>query len=161
VLRPYAVARPPSAPERTVQLGNLSIRLVILPHDIAAHGDVRVAWYEFKSAIRGLLAGDGRRRFEGPSQHYHITNPYHAVSVTPCPVACSFARRLRGRRFLSREAPQLPLPGCPLANCQCAYKHHDDRRRKLRRDWDRMERPQSWSGPERRQTHGRRVTDLP
>ncbi len=54
---------------------------------------------------------------------------WHAVSVKPCPGACSVADAGRNRRWLSREAPMLPLPGCTRPEkCCCTYQHHEDRR---------------------------------
>ncbi|MGH9644070.1 MAG: hypothetical protein ACRD3Q_16810 [Terriglobales bacterium] len=117
-------------------------------------------WHSFKSAVRGLL-GTETRRFAAGARHYHLTNPYHSVSVIPAADACEAARDLRGRRFLSHEAPQLPLRDCPHKGCRCHYKHHDDRRKKRRRTTDRFESSRPWSGVERRRSHGRRVTDLP
>ena len=43
----------------------------------------------------------------------------------------------KNRRWLSREAPLLPLPGCTRPDtCQCTYNHHDDRRAASRRAED-------------------------
>jgi hypothetical protein len=54
---------------------------------------------------------------------------WHAVSVKPGPGACSVADTGRDRRWLSREAPALPLPGCTKPEkCRCTYLHHQDRR---------------------------------
>ena len=54
---------------------------------------------------------------------------WHAVSVKPGPGACSVADTGRDRRWLSREAPVLPLPGCTEPQkCRCTYRHHEDRR---------------------------------
>ena len=54
---------------------------------------------------------------------------WHAVSVKPGPGACNVADTGRDRRWLSREAPMLPLPGCSKpASCRCTYQHHQDRR---------------------------------
>ncbi len=54
---------------------------------------------------------------------------WHAVSVKPCPAACPTATSGRDRRWLAREAPQLPLPGCTRPDtCCCTYQHHEDRR---------------------------------
>jgi hypothetical protein len=64
------------------------------------------------------------------------SSPYHAVAVVPGPRACAAAEALRDRRFLSREAPALPLPGCDCGRCQCRYEHFDDRRKGLRRAHD-------------------------
>ncbi len=53
--------------------------------------------------------------------------PYHAVSVVPGVQHCGACLRLEGLRFLSGEAPRLPLPGCDV-RCRCIYQHHRDRR---------------------------------
>ena len=37
------------------------------------------------------------------------------------------------RRFLSSEAPLLPLAGCTEQYCQCRYVHYEDRRERDRR----------------------------
>lgn len=69
---------------------------------------------------------------------------WHAVSVKPGPGACNIADNGRDRRWLSREAPMLPLPGCTNPDrCGCTYKHHDDRRSMDRRaeDTDAFARP--------------------
>jgi hypothetical protein len=58
---------------------------------------------------------------------------HHAVSVVPGPRCCDEARRLRGQRFLSREAPQLPLKACGRTDCTCRYEHYQDRRGNPRR----------------------------
>jgi hypothetical protein len=63
-------------------------------------------------------------------------SPYHAVTVVPGARACAAAQALRDRRFLSRQAPPLPLPGCDSGRCQCRYEHFDDRRKGLRRAHD-------------------------
>ena len=48
--------------------------------------------------------------------------------------ACNAAVSGKNRRWLSREAPLLPLPGCTRPDtCQCTYNHHDDRRAASRR----------------------------
>lgn len=55
-------------------------------------------------------------------------NPYHCISIRSPKGACEAAKQLMGKRFLSREAPPLPLPNCTAKHCQCRYAHHDDRR---------------------------------
>lgn len=53
-------------------------------------------------------------------------NPFHAVTVHG---QCDAARPLAGRRFLSKDAPTLPLAGCDEpGGCTCVYRHHPDRR---------------------------------
>ncbi|MGH8249479.1 MAG: hypothetical protein ACREVI_02080 [Steroidobacteraceae bacterium] len=62
---------------------------------------------------------------------------WHAVSVKPCGTACNAAVSGKNRRWLSREAPMLPLPGCTQPDtCRCTYQHHDDRRARSRRSDD-------------------------
>ena len=87
---------------------------------------------------------------------------WHAVSIVTTPSSCHTARELRAVRFLSNEAPRLPLPTCGAGSlCPCAYKHYDDRRGKPRRaeELTGFRRPVSGSA-ERRQARGRRSTDF-
>lgn len=59
---------------------------------------------------------------------------WHAVSVAASGNGCAAARMLQRARFLSAEAPTLPLNGCGHPqSCRCFYKHHDDRRAQPRR----------------------------
>lgn len=57
-----------------------------------------------------------------------LARRFHGVTVRPGLVCCQAAQALTGRRFLSQEAPALPLPGCDQKTCQCAYSHFRDRR---------------------------------
>ena len=54
--------------------------------------------------------------------------PYHAVSIHPGTSVCQPAKELLHKRFLSGEAPLLPLAGCTAQRCRCVYQHHSDRR---------------------------------
>lgn len=68
---------------------------------------------------------------------------WHAVSVVTKTGGCGASRAIRQQRFLSAEAPRLPLVGCSNPEgCTCAYKHFDDRRVQTRRkeDLDGMRR---------------------
>ena len=56
------------------------------------------------------------------------STPYHAVSIKFGPNACTHARELEGKRFLSGAAPRLPLPECDVLDCKCRFVHHADRR---------------------------------
>lgn len=53
---------------------------------------------------------------------------YHAVSIEFSGNACSAAKELEGRRFLSSAAPKLPLADCDVLECNCRFVHHKDRR---------------------------------
>jgi hypothetical protein len=84
---------------------------------------------------------------------------WHAVSVKPGAGACEAATSGKGRRWLSREAPALPLAGCTRPDrCSCKYQHHDDRRAGPRRadDMDAFVRPAKMAS-ERRRLRDRRA----
>ena len=73
---------------------------------------------------------------------------YHSVAIryygnAACPAVRQFAIQptvstqtplfLETQRFLSSEAPLLPLVGCTETSCQCRYVHYADRRDRDRR----------------------------
>ncbi len=70
---------------------------------------------------------------------------------------------LQGQRFLSREAPPLPLKNCPNGNCECLYQHYDDRRATPRRARDLGVAIDGWTETDLRalKGRGRRKTDKP
>jgi hypothetical protein len=90
-----------------------------------------------------------------------IPKKWHAISVDAKALSCMMAQDLRKKRFLSKEAPALPLEGCTKrSNCLCTYKHHDDRRSKSRRDSEAgISSNASGHGAERRTSRGRRSDD--
>jgi len=53
---------------------------------------------------------------------------FHGVTIQPCSQPCAAVAALADRRFLPEHAPPLPLAGCDQRQCQCAYRHHSDRR---------------------------------
>jgi hypothetical protein len=73
--------------------------------------------------------------------------------------ACHAARACKGKRYLSSEAPKLPLADCNASICACRYRHFDDRRAGARRAEeagpDAKRRPAS----DRRTKKGRRAED--
>jgi hypothetical protein len=90
-------------------------------------------------------------------------HPFHAVSIGPAPDSCAVAQSLRSLRFLSEEAPSLPLVNCNAAQCQCRYMHYPDRRGGTR---DRRLGPveesdesEFWSLRNRRSFLGRRLAE--
>lgn len=63
---------------------------------------------------------------------------WHAVSIVGKLGVCEAAAALRRTRFLSKDAPRLPLPECTSPErCHCVYAHYTDRRSSLRRGVDR------------------------
>ena len=102
---------------------------------------------------------DAQVRTSGrPVEHRRIGNPYHAVSIETGLRCCEAARELERHRFLSTEAPMLPLEGCTQSRCQCRYTHHDDRRSQRDRRVQ-FPNPHAVRNGERRRSIGRRITD--
>ncbi|MBL8272140.1 hypothetical protein [Steroidobacter sp.] len=111
------------------------------------------------SGLFGAAVKKAPKAHSSPQRAPTTNNAYHAVSVMPGPNACAAAYRFSGQRFLSLQAPRLPLPSCDAAACNCRFKHHKDRRAGPRRNSDVGMVTASFSGNERRLKRGRRVTD--
>ena len=101
-------------------------------------------------------------------QHIHVTNPWHAVGISTGVSCCKASVFLRETRFLSSQAPPLPLQGCTLPrSCVCKYKHFSDRRSGPRRATESelfqnalsRHTAAAWTSQERRGRGGRRATD--
>ncbi len=61
-------------------------------------------------------------------------SPYHAVAIHCTNNSCEAARNVQYERHVSAEAPLLPLAQCDRPDeCECRYKHYDDRRGDARR----------------------------
>ncbi|MEH6589777.1 MAG: hypothetical protein V7746_05965 [Halioglobus sp.] len=58
------------------------------------------------------------------------TRPFQAASITSngSKCSCDAVKQIEGSRFLSREAPLLPLQDCTSPNCTCSYTRYRDRR---------------------------------
>ena len=91
-----------------------------------------------------------------------LRTPWHAVSIVSSAAYCATAMGLLGTRFLSKEAPRLPLMGCLMgSDCRCSYQHHEDRRVLLRRAPDLWNPAHTrYVREERRRERGRRGADL-
>jgi hypothetical protein len=89
------------------------------------------------------------------------TQPWHAVAIVGRGTCCAALDSYRGARFLSGQAPRLPLANCdrPQA-CACTYRHYPDRRTEQRRDSD-AGAPMGSAKPaaEKRSSRGRRASD--
>ncbi len=86
----------------------------------------------------------GYRKVKRTTRIQPNAHPYCAVSIQSLAGACKSARQLGEQRFLSAEAPPLPLPGCTTKDCRCHYQFYDDRR----------------AGDERRITHPQFAEDF-
>jgi hypothetical protein len=97
----------------------------------------------------------------GVSPAARRSTPWHAVTVVTGPSCCEAARALPPTRYLSRDAPRLPLADCMSPGaCSCSYKHFVDRRGLPRRKDDLSGlRRGLHSGTERRTVRGRREDD--
>jgi len=60
---------------------------------------------------------------------------WHSVSIIRGRQPCAAVVQLNGQKWLSAQAPQLPIKGCDK-QCECRYRHHDDRRSADRRETD-------------------------
>jgi hypothetical protein len=93
-----------------------------------------------------------------------ILNKYSSVSISCGGDACPSAAAVAGTRYLVSDAPDLPLPGCKSATCNCGYVHYRDRRSFLsnRRGNSRLENGPSREGAknERRLGEDRRLLTL-
>ncbi len=90
------------------------------------------------------------------------TSPFHAVEIRCTKNACQAAKDTCGERYLSAEAPLLPLDQCDQPDrCQCRYQHHKDRRVDSRRGTEAGLPTQSDpERVERRHAKGRRAEDI-
>jgi len=58
---------------------------------------------------------------------------FRGVEIRTRSGACRAAHALVGRRFLSKNAPALPLPECSAEHCSCTFSKLADRRTEGRR----------------------------
>jgi hypothetical protein len=87
-------------------------------------------------------------------------NRWSAVSIVCTSASCAAAQALKGQRYLSADAPRLPLSDCTSAEtCPCVYRKHPDRRAGPRRETDTIGLRRPSTAPERRSSRGRRSTD--
>jgi hypothetical protein len=88
-----------------------------------------------------------------------LSHLFHGIAIETGERPCDAARDMVGQRFLSEEAPRLPLDDCDCASrCGCVYRHFSDRRTEVRRDAD-MGLPHRHVPHDKRDGTGRRVTD--
>ena len=106
----------------------------------------------------------GINKSKSPASHAlpaRESNDWHAVAIKPKGQCCEAVQARRSARFLSKEAPRLPLAECNTSDtCTCVYKHHADRRAQPRRHAERDGlRRGGKVDQERRLTPDRRRTD--
>lgn len=100
-----------------------------------------------------------RRKTADRKPAARVTHLYHGIAIEPGERYCAAVTKIQGKRFLSDDAPRLPLEDCDcLPHCRCVYRHYADRRTEVRRDSD-LGLPQRDVPDDQRAGRGRRVTD--
>jgi len=102
--------------------------------------------------LTGYLIGLLHRPTKARSAQARSTR-WHGVAISPSGNACDSARRLWNVRYLSKEAPRLPLADCNRRPCRCRYIHYGDRRTE-----DRRATVPTGYARERRRGHRRALT---
>ncbi|QFU74585.1 hypothetical protein EY643_02355 [Halioglobus maricola] len=95
------------------------------------------------------------------TQQAASVQPWHSIS---CVGDCPALKTYKGKRFLVKNAPPLPVPGCTSGHCECRYVHYEDRRDELddRRGLNGLRAElfsQSGKGDRREKHRGRRQDD--
>jgi len=73
------------------------------------------------------------RLFAKKAEKPRVT-PYHAVAIRCGKTPCQAGQDNQSERYLSAEAPLLPLDQCDRPDqCECRYQHYEDRRGRPRR----------------------------
>ena len=87
---------------------------------------------------------------------------FHAVEIRAKNDACQAAQDTNGERYLSAEAPPLPLSQCDRPDrCQCRYRHYEDRRNDSRRGAESgLAAQHDAERVEQRNLKGRRADDI-
>ena len=102
-----------------------------------------------------------KRVFERKADKTRISS-FHAVEIRAKNDACQAAQNTNGERFLSAEAPPLPLSQCDRPDrCQCRYRHYEDRRNDSRRGAESgLAAQHDAERVEQRNLKGRRADDI-
>lgn len=106
-----------------------------------------------RNAKKGLSRRDHKKT---------ASDDFHCVEVHHHTHGCEAVKKSHGKRFLSAQAPILPLEGCDKAHCDCDYIHHADRRVELRRNDTGIQHElygQNGESEHREEHHGRRKND--
>src|SRR5262245_25048804 len=88
------------------------------------------------------------------------SSKWHGVTIVLQTSSCAAAALCRNTRFLSKEAPRLPLKECDHPDsCKCTYRHFEDRRTGPRRGAELGVSGSAGPDGERRKARGRRAQD--
>jgi hypothetical protein len=93
-------------------------------------------------------------------QQPNSSGDFRAVEIEPSITCCAAAMHARGRPYLLRAAPRLPLYGCTMpTNCLCKFRKNADRRDSDRRLFGATETKRWFAGLESRKRGGRRPAE--
>ena len=96
---------------------------------------------------------------EPPVMSRSVRRRWHAVAIVGTADACKAAKACKDTRYLSVDAPRLPLAGCDASCCDCRYTHFEDRRRGARRAAEKTGAAPKRVSANQRERKGRRPTD--
>jgi hypothetical protein len=124
-----------------------------------------ISWFKRRLKVSEMQRATGTKARS--SEHITMTNPWHAVGISPGAPACQACQFMKSARFLSSDAPLLPLQGCTQPKtCSCRYRHFSDRRTGPRRSAERelyqsalARHAETVLERERRVSKGRRASD--
>lgn len=87
-------------------------------------------WQTLKTALGfgGATVRAGRHSAAAAKAASATGSNYRGCTIQPEKGACESAAKLKNKRFLQKDVPKLPLPGCGRLQCDCRYQHHQDRR---------------------------------
>jgi hypothetical protein len=88
-----------------------------------------------RATVAGKTGGTNKSKFSAShASPARVASDWHAVAIKPKGQCCEAVQARRSARFLSADAPRLPLAECSTSDtCSCVYKHHADRRSQPRR----------------------------
>lgn len=95
-----------------------------------------------------------------PTQTVSPARRYHGVMIIAGPHACEAVKKISEKRLLAEEAPLLPLPNCDSLQCQCTYRHLNDRRRSEARRQSHIDIDKQYKKHEKRDGRDRRRHSL-
>ena len=104
----------------------------------------------FLGRAKGLLVREPEPKAAPAKPVKKAPQAFHSVCIVTASSACPGARALKGKRFLSRDAPVLPLKNCDRGGCKCRYEHYEDRRDGPRRAREFGVSIDVYNGPEQR-----------
>jgi hypothetical protein len=90
----------------------------------------------------------------------HSSGDFRAVEIAPSLMCCAIAMQVRGKSYLLRDAPRLPLRGCTMPiQCSCKFRKNADRRDGDRRVFGTTETNRWFAGVDGRKRASRRLTE--